>query len=116
MTFLEMLENRQRRVKSLLCVGLDPSIDMIPKSVLHNENSLFEFNRAIIDSTSRYVCSYKPQVAYYSAIGAESQLEMTIDYIREEYSDIPIILDAKRNDVGSTAQMYAKEACPVPSK
>lgn len=110
MTFIEMLESRQRRMRTLLCIGLDPSIEKIPKSILQKPNFIFEFNRAIIDSTNQYVCAYKPQVAYYSAIGAEQELEITIDYIRKNYSDIPIILDAKRNDIGSTAEMYAKEA------
>lgn len=110
MTFLEMLEKRQRKIKTLLCVGLDPSKDKIPHSVLQKSNSIFEFNKSIIDSTNQYVCAYKPQVAYYNAIGAEKELEMTLEYIRDKYSDIPIILDAKRNDIGSTAEMYAKEA------
>ena len=59
------------------------------------KNPIFQFNQAIIDSTSSFVCSFKPQAAYYGAIGAEKELEMTIQYIHEEYSDIPVILDAK---------------------
>jgi len=110
MNFLEILEKRQRKIKTLLCVGLDPSMDKIPQLVLQKSNPIFEFNKAIIDSTNQFVCAYKPQVAYYNAIGAEKELEMTIGYIRDKYPDIPIILDAKRNDIGSTAEMYAKEA------
>jgi orotidine-5'-phosphate decarboxylase len=110
MTFIEKLEARQLEVKSLLCVGLDPSKEKIPKAILSKKYPLFEFNKAIIDSTNSYVCSYKPQAAYYNAIGAEYELEMTIQYIQEKHSDIPVILDAKRGDIGSTAEMYAKEA------
>lgn len=110
MTFNEKLESRQKRVESFLCVGLDPSREKIPQLILSKRNPIFEFNKAIIDSTNNFVCSFKPQVAYYNAIGAETELEMTIQYIHENYSDIPIILDAKRSDIGSTAEMYAKEA------
>lgn len=110
MTFLEKLESRQKKAKSILCVGLDPSREKIPQSIMAKKNPIFEFNKAIIDSTSSFVCSFKPQAAYYGAIGAEKELEMTIQYIHEEYSDIPVILDAKRSDIGSTAEMYAMEA------
>lgn len=71
---------------------------------------MFEFNKAIIDETHDLVCAYKPQIAYYSAIGAERELEQTIEYIHIHHPDIPIILDVKRSDIGSTAEMYAKEA------
>lgn len=110
MSFIEKLERRQKSIKSLLCIGLDPSIEKLPKCVSPDSNGIFEFNRTIIDSTARYACAYKPQIAYYSAIGAEKALESTIQHIHSTYPDIPVILDAKRNDIGSTAEMYAKEA------
>ncbi len=110
MTFLEMLESRQKKSKSLLCIGLDPSKDKMPQAILKTRNPIFEFNKRIIVSTHSLVCSYKPQVAYYNAIGAEAELEMTIDYIKQNFSDIPIILDAKRSDIGPIAKMYALES------
>jgi len=110
MNFNEKLENIWERQNSLLCVGLDPDRDKIPNHLTSCEFPVYEFNKGIIDATHDLVCAYKPQIAYYSAYGYENQLEMTIDHIRIKYPDIPVILDAKRNDIGSTADMYAKEA------
>jgi len=110
MTFIKKLESRQRSKKSLLCVGLDPDIKKIPSSISKFNKPVFEFNKAIIDATHDLVCGYKPQIAYYSAIGAEKELEQTIEYIHMKYPDIPVMLDAKRSDIGSTAEMYAKES------
>jgi len=110
MTFLERLESRQKKQKTLLCVGLDPSLEKIPKSILGLKLPVFEFNKLIINATHSFVCAYKPQIAYYSAISAEAELEMTIQYIQSAYPDIPVILDSKRGDIGPTAEMYAKEA------
>jgi len=110
MRFIEKLENIWERNNSLVCVGLDPDITKIPEHLKHSGNSLFEFNKAIIDATADLVCAYKPQIAYYSAYSAENELEMTIAYLKENYPKIPIILDAKRGDIGSTAEMYVKEA------
>jgi orotidine-5'-phosphate decarboxylase len=73
-------------------------------------NPIFEFNKDIIDFTHDLVCAYKPQIAYYSAFGAEHELELTIEYILKKYPAIPVILDAKRGDIGATAKMYAMEA------
>ena len=95
---------------SLLCVGLDPDLKKIPPVFLKDELPLFRFNREIIDATAAEVCAFKPQVAYYSACGREAELELTIEYIRSTYPHILIILDAKRGDIGSTADMYAREA------
>ncbi len=108
--FIEKLESSWKSQQSLLCVGLDPDISKLPASIKENDNPLLEFNRRIIDATADYVCSYKPQIAYYSAIGAESQLEQTIQYIKTHYPHLPVILDAKRGDIGATAKMYAIEA------
>ena len=68
------------------------------------------YRRQIVEATADLACAYKPQIAYYSAIGAEGELAMTIAFIKENYPAIPIILDAKRSDIGSTARMYAREA------
>ncbi len=94
---------------SLLCVGLDPDSTRFSAQVNRSTTPILDFNKAIIDATADLVCAYKPQIAHYAAVGAESELRETITYIRENYQ-IPVILDAKRGDIGSTAQMYATEA------
>ena len=94
---------------SLVCVGLDPDISKIPAHLHTLETPLFEFNKAIVDATDDLVCAFKPQIAYYSASRAERDLELTIDYIHQNHPGIPVILDAKRGDIGSTAEMYAQE-------
>lgn len=109
MTFIESIENAWKEKNSLLCVGLDPDMEKIPAHLRAGNHPLFQFNKAIIDATSDLVCAFKPQVAYYSAIGAEEDLELTIRYVHENYPSIPVILDAKRGDIGSTAQKYAME-------
>lgn len=95
---------------SLLCVGLDPDPKRIPAEFMKEDFPFFRFNREIIDATAAEVCAFKPQVAYYSASGRERDLELTVEYIRNNYPHIPVILDAKRGDIGSTADMYAREA------
>lgn len=110
MTFIDKLKTAWTTSNSLLCVGLDPDITKLPASVRSAPKPIFEFNKAIIDATADTVCAYKPQIAYYAACGAEDQLAMTIDYIRTRCPNIVVILDAKRGDIGSTAEMYAKEA------
>jgi len=108
--FIEKLSGAWKANNSLVCVGLDPDSSRFPESVEATDEPIFEFNKAIIDATHDLVCAYKPQIAHYSAEGAESQLESTIAYVKTTYPDVPIILDAKRGDIGSTAQMYATEA------
>lgn len=110
MSFTQKIKQTSIRNNSLLCVGLDPDMDKLPATVLREEFPIFAFNRAIIEATHDLVCAYKPQIAFYAAQRAEVQLEMTIDFIKEHYSHIPVILDAKRGDVGSTAKQYAIEA------
>lgn len=110
MTFIEKLKARWKSNNSLVCIGLDPDLNKIPDHIREMEQPIYEFNRVIIDSTHDLVCAYKPQIAYYSAFGAEHELELTIKYINKKYPDIPVILDAKRGDIGATAKMYAMEA------
>jgi orotidine-5'-phosphate decarboxylase len=95
---------------SLACVGLDPQIERLPAHIAARASPIFQFNKAIIDATADLVCAYKPQFAHYAACEAEDQLERTIEYIHRAYPNIPVILDAKRGDVGSTAERYAIEA------
>jgi orotidine-5'-phosphate decarboxylase len=109
-TFLQRLEAAMTASDSLVCVGLDPEIDRFPKHLRERPRSILEFNRAIVDATADLVCAYKPQIAHYAAAGAEDQLLETIRYIRERAPGVPVILDSKRGDIGSTAEKYAREA------
>jgi len=100
--FVEKLTNTTRKNKSLLCVGLDPDPKLMPENV-----SVFEFNKAIIDATADLVCAYKPNIAFYEALGNEGldALKQTVKYVPD---DIPVIGDAKRGDIGNTAKAYAR--------
>ena len=109
MNFIKAIESAWRENDSLVCVGLDPDISKIPANLRNKETPLFEFNKAIVDATAEVVCAFKPQIAYYSASQAERDLELTIDYIHKNHPGIPVILDAKRGDIGSTAEKYAQE-------
>jgi orotidine-5'-phosphate decarboxylase len=102
MDFLEKLLKAARTNESLLCVGLDPDPEMMPAGM-----GVLEFNRAIVDATSDLVCAYKPNLAFYEALGTEGlrALEKTVTYIPDA---IPVIGDAKRGDIGSTARAYAR--------
>ena len=110
MTFIESLKQRWNQSRSLLCVGLDPDINRIPESIRNSKTCFYDFCTAIVDATAQYACSFKPQIAYFASRAAESELEGIIEYIHKNYPDIPVILDAKRGDIGSTAKHYAKEA------
>ncbi len=110
MKFVERLKRAWASSQSLLCVGLDPDPDKLPRHLAGAKHPIFAFGRAIVDATADLVCAFKPQIAYYAAARAEDQLEMTIAHIRRHHPAIPVILDAKRGDVGSTAEMYAREA------
>ncbi len=102
MNFIEKLANATRKNKSLLCVGLDPDPKLMPDKV-----GVFEFNKAIIDATADLVCAYKPNIAFYEALGNEGldALKQTVEYVPD---DIPVIVDAKRGDIGNTAKAYAR--------
>lgn len=110
MNFVAKLRACWSSSNSLLCVGLDPDPTKLPVRVRGKPNAIFEFNKAIVDATHDLVCAYKPQIAYFAAQAAEDQLLQTMGYLRQHYPHIPIILDAKRGDIGSTADQYALEA------
>jgi orotidine-5'-phosphate decarboxylase len=95
---------------SLLCVGLDPDITKFPAELQGKSDAIFVFCKAIIDATAHLACAFKPQIAYFAALAAEDQLQAICDYLRQTYPQIPIILDAKRGDIGATAEQYAREA------
>lgn len=95
---------------SLLCVGLDPDIAKFPAELQGKSDAIFAFCKSIIDATADLACAFKPQIAYFAALAAEDQLHSICDYLRQTYPHIPIVLDAKRGDIGATAEQYAREA------
>ncbi len=110
MNFIDKLNAAWKRNDSLLCVGLDPDTARLPAHLQGRPDGIVEFCKAIIDATADLACAFKPQIAYFAALGAEDQLEAICRYLRENYSHIPLILDAKRGDIGATAHQYAREA------
>ncbi len=96
--------------RSILCVGLDTDIRKVPQCLMGGEDPIFEFNRAIVDATAPYTVCYKPNTAFYEASGVEGwiALEKTVKYIKENYPEIMVIIDAKRGDIGNTCDMYAR--------
>ncbi|MSU25876.1 MAG: orotidine-5'-phosphate decarboxylase [Candidatus Levybacteria bacterium] len=111
MKFINKLDLIVKENNSLLCIGLDPELSKLPKN-LNNINDIFYFNKEIIDATNDLVCAYKPNIAFYEALGIDGLLELkkTIDYLKKLYPKTIIILDAKRGDVPNTARLYAKTA------
>jgi orotidine-5'-phosphate decarboxylase len=95
---------------SLLCVGLDPDLAKLPAQFQNDAQGIFHFCREIIDATAGLACAFKPQIAYFAALSAEDQLQQICAYARDNYPHIPLILDAKRGDIGATARQYAREA------
>lgn len=112
MTFAAKLTASWAKNNSLLCVGLDPDLEKLPTHLRSEAEPLFAFNKAIIDATADVVCAFKPNSAFYEASGAEGiiQLEKTCRYIRENYPEIPVLLDCKRGDIGNTNNYYARFA------
>ena len=109
-TFLDMLHSASTRNNSMLCVGLDPEPTRFPVQMQGNPRKIYDFCAAIVDATADVVCAFKPQIAYFAAHGAEDQLERLMQHLRANAPQVPVILDAKRGDIGSTAEQYAKEA------
>lgn len=110
MSFIERLEAAWCRADSLLCVGLDPDPSRLPARYARTADGMFDFCRAVVGATHDLVCAFKPQVAHFAAHGAEAQLADLIAWLHERHPDVPVILDAKRGDIGSTAERYAAEA------
>lgn len=106
-SFFHRLQKRQLDIQSRLCIGLDPDPGRIPACLGEGEAAILAFNKAIVDATQDLAACYKPQIAHFASAGAEGALQETIHYIQER--GIPVLLDAKRGDVGSTAEMYARE-------
>ncbi|WP_017878714.1 orotidine-5'-phosphate decarboxylase [Janthinobacterium sp. CG3] len=110
MNFINKLSAAWTANDSLLCVGLDPDLAKLPPQLRDQPDGIVTFCTRIIDATADLACSFKPQIAYFAALGAERQLEDICRYARETYPHIPLILDAKRGDIGATATQYAREA------
>ena len=110
MKFIDKLSAAWTANQSLLCVGLDPDLDKMPAQLQADPEGIVKFCKEIIDATADVACSFKPQIAYFAALGAERQLEQICAYLRATYPHIPLILDAKRGDIGATARQYAREA------
>ncbi len=110
MTFLDMLRTAERQNGSMLCVGLDPEPTKFPAALKGDASKIYDFCAAIVDATADLAIAFKPQIAYFAAHRAEDQLERLMAHMRRAAPHVPIILDAKRGDIGSTAAQYAIEA------
>jgi orotidine-5'-phosphate decarboxylase len=110
MTFIDKLQGAMRRNGSLLCVGLDPEPVRFPAGLKGDAGKIYDFCARIVDATADLVIAFKPQIAYFAAHRAEGQLEQLMEHMRRNAPHVPVILDAKRGDIGSTAEQYAKEA------
>ena len=103
------IEYQIRKKKSFLSIGLDSDINKIPNFLKENEDPLFEFNKAIIDSTNKFCVCYKINTAFYESQGNRGwkSMEKTINYLNKNFPEIFTIADAKRGDIGNTSKMYA---------
>ena len=109
-TFNQQLQSAWASQGSMLCVGFDPDPKRLPLSLQGKPEGIYEFCREIADATADLVCAFKPQFAYFASQRAEAQLEKLIKHLKDKYPHIPVILDSKRGDIGSTADHYALEA------
>jgi len=110
MTFLDKLRAAERQNGSLLCVGLDPEPTKFPAQLKGDASKIYDFCARIVDATADLAIAFKPQIAYFAAYRAEDQLEKLMEHMRRNAPQVPTILDAKRGDIGSTAEQYAREA------
>ena len=109
-SFLDLLKAAEQQNQSMLCVGLDPEPARFPGKLQGDSSKIYDFCAAIVDATADLVIAFKPQIAYFAAHRAEDQLERLMAHMRSAAPQVPIILDAKRGDIGSTAEQYAIEA------
>jgi len=109
-SFTDLLRARWQRSGSLLCVGLDPDLRRLPQHLGCREDAILTFCKAIVDATHDLACAFKPQIAYFSAARAEGALEDLVRFIHDAYPGVAVVLDAKRGDIGPTAEHYAREA------
>jgi orotidine-5'-phosphate decarboxylase len=109
-SFTARLARRWQDAQSMLCVGLDPDPARLPAQLPAGRAGVLSFCIDVIDATADLVCAFKPQIAYFSALGAEAELATLIEYVHSNHPGVPVILDAKRGDIGDTAERYAVEA------
>ena len=109
-TFFDLLRVRWRDANTLLCVGLDPDLARFPAHLRGQPDAIFAFCSQIADATAEFACAFKPQIAYFAAARAEDQLEALIAHLRSRHPQVPVVLDAKRGDIGATSEQYAREA------
>lgn len=110
MSFMQALRRRWQQADTLVCVGLDPEPAKFPARFAADADAVFAFNRDIVDATAEFACAFKPQIAHFAALGAEDALARLIAHIHARHPEVPVILDSKRGDIGSTAQHYVSEA------
>ena len=110
MKFLDQLRQAERQNSSLLCIGLDPDPARFPDALRGDASKIYDFCAAIVEATADVAMAFKPQIAYFAAHRAEPQLERLVAHMRSIAPQVPVILDAKRGDIGSTAEQYAIEA------
>ncbi|AXK70943.1 orotidine-5'-phosphate decarboxylase [Lysobacter sp. TY2-98] len=110
MSFMTTLRARWKAANTLVCVGLDPEPAKFPARFANDPDAVFAFCRDIADATADYACAFKPQIAHFAALRAEGALERLIAHLKSAHPHVPVILDSKRGDIGSTAQHYASEA------
>lgn len=111
MGFVSQLRERWQHSGSLVCVGLDPEPSKFPPALRGDPDAIFAFGRDIADATAEFACAFKPQIAYFAAHdGGEEALKRLIAHIHDAHPGVPVVLDAKRGDIGSTATQYAVEA------
>jgi orotidine-5'-phosphate decarboxylase len=110
MTFLDKLRAAEQRNRSMLCVGLDPEPTRFPAQLKGDASRIYDFCARIVDATADLAIAFKPQIAYFAAHRAEDQLEKLMAHLKANAPHVPVILDAKRGDIGSTAEQYAREA------
>jgi orotidine-5'-phosphate decarboxylase len=110
MNFITALKTRWQQADTLVCVGLDPEPSRFPARFANDPDAVFNFCRDIVDTTAEHVCAFKPQIAHFAGQRAEPQLEAVCAHVRDRYPDVVLILDAKRGDIGSTSEHYAREA------
>ncbi|HPK32064.1 MAG TPA: orotidine-5'-phosphate decarboxylase [Ottowia sp.] len=110
MNFLDQLAEAERQNQSMLCVGLDPEPSRFPQGLSRDAEGIYDFCAAIVEATADLAIAFKPQIAYFAAHRAEPQLERLLARMKAVAPRVPVILDAKRGDIGSTAEQYAREA------
>lgn len=109
-TFMQALRARWQSADTLVCVGLDPEPAKFPARFANDPDAVFAFCRDIANATAEYACAFKPQIAHFAALGVEDALQRLIAHLHATHPGVPVILDAKRGDIGSTAQRYVAEA------